>query len=292
MKKQGLLLLTLLLLTVGCVQDRGLTKDYCNRSTPMALFIEPENDSLLRGMDGMYHLDLDSVWYLNPDTFSFAIKIDLYIDSLIPHRKILAKFEQSLNTSLIAGLTSYWIDSVCASRLPGLQLPGHPKSSMDIVRFWSSAFDYVSDVLSPRYPREKYLHAPDGKICGIVHKVYEDVDYVTYLEEYTYDFNGSCGCPSQAYFHTFNKRNGKLLDKSDIAGRFDPAELNRQLMELHIAEAAKKNIERYADSDFPFDYIEEADGCAIITEGILFYYLPYVIGGGSEEEYFLIIRKQ
>ena len=37
------------------------------------------------------------------------------------------------------------------------------------------------------------------------------------------------------------------------------------------------------------ELIDCADGCAIVNEGVMFYYRPYSVGSGAEGEYNLVL---
>ena len=96
---------------------------------------------------------------------------------------------------------------------------------------------------------------------------------------------------SGAIYYTLNNQTGDILTYRDIVGDGKDSLVSSLLYEEYCKEYKKK---LGLDYNPPlevnaFEYGTKGN-CAIVKEGVLFYYQPYEIGTGAEEQYNLIIK--
>ena len=79
-----------------------------------------------------------------------------------------------------------------------------------------------------------------------------------------------------------------MLTIPDVMAQYNRSDIEPLLADAYKSEAALRDIldDRYSGEEL----IDQANGVAIINEGILFYFHPYTIGGGYEGQYNLIIK--
>lgn len=274
--------------------------------TPMDLFLGMDyddnysytgSDSLLYRFPGLIMVENDAIWYDGEeyeadDAFymKFRFSMGLYIDKEYPSEAIFRKMEGAIDSALVFGMEPYGgMDNKPAFRL---RESHKPQNAREILDFGTQVFNMYTQQKRARKPESAYEQIPEGRWCLVAHKVYDKGDQATYMVVVSYDINGSNGCPSQALYWTLDKKTGRLLQSKDIIAKYDEEDLKSQLWNAYI-EASK---ERGYDEDMimlePENLLTEVSGCAIINEGILFYYLPYVIGSGAEGEYFLVLKQK
>ena len=250
------------------------------------------SDSLLYRFPGLVMQEKDATWYVSDEDFDikFRCSLGLYIDKEYPSEAVFRELEAAIDSALVFGLEPYGgMDDQPAF---SLRSANTPQNAQQILEFGSQVFDMYTKQMKARKPEAAYEQVPEARWCLVVHKVYDKGDQATYLFEVSYDINGSNGCPSQALYWTLDKKTGSLLQSEDIIAKYDEEDLKSQLWTAYV-EACKV---RGYDEDMimlePENLLSEVSGCAIINEGVLFYYLPYVIGSGVEGEYMLVIPKQ
>ncbi len=253
------------------------------------------SDSLLYRFPGLIMVENDALWYDDYDEeddfhVKFRFSMGLYIDKEYPSEAIFRRMEAAIDSALVFGMVPYGgMDSEAAFRLREANVP---QNAREILQFGSQVFDLYTQQKRARKPESAYEQIPEGRWCLVAHKVYDKGDQATYMVVVSYDINGSNGCPSQALYWTLDKKTGRLLQSKDIIAKYDEEDLKNQLWDAYI-EACK---ERGYDEDMimlePENLLTEVSGCAIINEGILFYYLPYIVGSGAEGEYFLVLKKK
>lgn len=272
--------------------------------TPMDLFLGMDydenysyigSDSLLYRFPGLIMVENDALWYDDYDEeddlhVKFRFSMGMYIDKEYPSEAIFRKMEGAIDSALVFGMEPYGgMDNKPAFRLRESHKPQNAREMLD---FGTQVFNMYTQQKRARKPESAYEQIPEGRWCLVAHKVYDKGDQATYMVVVSYDINGSNGCPSQALYWTLDKKTGRLLQSKDIIAKYDEEDLKNQLWDAYI-EACK---ERGYDEDMimlePENLLTEVSGCAIINEGILFYYLPYIIGSGAEGEYFLVLKKK
>jgi len=124
----------------------------------------------------------------------------------------------------------------------------------------------------------------------VAHKIYDQGDQATYLVEMSWSYNGSNGCTSKANFYTINKETGEILTVDDLVKKYGEPTLTDKLWSAYQAEQSKRGYKNGQTSVSQNEILSKADGCAIINEGLMFYYLPYHIGSGADGEYNLVLQ--
>ena len=107
--------------------------------------------------------------------------------------------------------------------------------------------------------------------------------------ESSVDYHGSNGCPSEADYLTYEISSGDPLSIQEVLALYPVSNLMQKLRDAYVAAAKERNFEP-SDSMTGEKLLQEADGAAIINEGLLIYYKPYKIGCGAEGQYNLVIN--
>ena len=269
--------------------------------TPMDLFLGMDadsdysytgSDSLLYLFPGLIMQEKDATWYVSEDDFDmkFRCSLGLYIDKDYPSEAVFRKLEAAIDSALVFGLEPYGgMDDQPAFRL---REANTPKTALQILEFGSQVFDMYTNQMKASKPESAYEQVPEARWCLVVHKVYDEGDQATYLFESSYDINGSNGCPSQAHYLTFDKNTARVLLPEDVIAIYGEEDLKSQLWDAYQEARAEREFGDDDTAVSPDELISEVSGCAIINEGIMFYYLPYIIGCGAEGEYNLVIPKK
>lgn len=268
--------------------------------TPLDLFLGMDydedysyvgSDSLLYRFPGLIMQEVDATWYncIDDDFFcKFRCSLGLYIDKEYPSQAVFSRVEAAIDTLLVVSLGGFdGLDSKQAYRLLETNRPQNAQQMLD---FGRRVFDLYTSQMKATKPESTYETLPEGRLCLVGHKVYDKGDQATYLIEMSFDYNGSNGCPSMAHYLTIDKNTGKILQPEDVISKYGADKLKRLL----YASYKKERVEKGFDGDdageaSPDVLLTSPDGCAIINEGVMFYYLPYNIGCGAEAEYHLIL---
>lgn len=267
--------------------------------TPMDLFLGmgydenysySGNDSLLYWFPGLIMQEKAATWYQDEDDYAmkFRCSLGLYIDKEYPSEVVFRKLEAAIDSAVVFGLELYGgMDNQPAFRL---REANTPQNAQQILDFGSQVFDMYTNQMKARKPVTAYEQAPEARWCLVVHKVYDKGDQATYIFETSYDINGSCGCPSAAHFFTYDKATGRIMRPDDVIGKYGVENLKSQLWSAYKEAREERGFTDEDGLEVSRDeLLTEADGCALVNEGLLFYYLPYHIGCGAEGEYFLIV---
>ncbi len=111
----------------------------------------------------------------------------------------------------------------------------------------------------------------DAWVDVVCRKVYETSDIVTFGLYSFVDYHGSCGNNTRIRYYTVDKRSGHVFSANELLKTYSKEQLNRKLLEQYKC-LSDNYISGHSDS---IDYVSVADGCAIVKDGTLFYYLPY-----------------
>lgn len=271
--------------------------------TPMELFLGMDydenysymgSDSLLYRFPGLIMVENDALWYHDDEEDDFHIKfrfsMGLYIDKEYPSEAIFRRMEGAIDSALVFGMEPYsGMDNKPAFRL---RESNKPQNAREILDFGSQVFDMYTQQKKARKPESSYEQIPEGRWCLVAHKVYDKGDQATYMVVVSYDINGSNGCPSQALYWTFDKKTGSLLQSKDVIAKYNKEDLKSQLWNAYYETCKQRGYDEDMITLDPENLLSGVSGCAIINEGILFYYLPYSIGSGAEGEYYLVLKKK
>ena len=276
-------------------------EDDTTSKTPMDLFLGMDTDDdysytgsseLLRLFPGLVMQEKEATWYVSEEDYDikFRCSLGLYIDKDYPSDAVFRELEAAIDSALVFGLEPYGgMDNQPAFRLRDANTP---QNAQQILEFGSQVFDMYTKQMKARKPESAYEQVPEARWCLVVHKIYDEGDQATYIFEISYDINGSNGCPSQAHYVTFDKNTASVLRPADVIAMYGEEDLKNQLWDAYQTVRAEREYGDDVTAVSPDELISEVNGCAIINEGIMFYYLPYIIGSGVEGEYMLVIPKK
>jgi len=119
--------------------------------------------------------------------------------------------------------------------------------------------------------------------------VFYSNEYCTF-QEVTWHDCGDCDDSSTYAWHTINTKNGHQLELSDLISKEDKTNF------------AIRMISHLCNNDGPwFDYnmelkvsdvvdvLEQRSGFALLSDGVIVYYYPYVLGNGEDGQYNALI---
>ena len=196
----------------------------------------------------------------------------LYVDETFPSvaiaRKLAIHADSVLNDYFYCGSTP---------------LPDNMRTGKDFVGFFRSRFVEADSVMGLKNEDKDSLEVfYPYRLAVVICRIYK----TTYILETSVDGNGSCGCPSDAIYITYDS-NGIPLKFEDIFIKGSENRVNGLLNERFDKEYEKKNGQKPEPHD-PYNLV--GDNCAIVKEGVLFYYPPYQLGCGAEGQYNLILE--
>lgn len=250
---------------------------------------DSSKDTTLLRIPHLVKSEIGATWYNNKEQKSFYSTLGLYIDEEFPSSAVFRRIEEAIDTTLIEDLSPlHYLDKNSFYRKRKNKLP---QNSTEIVEFATSMFSNITKNMSKDsfIPGEDVAYMTGARVCIVAHKVYERENLSTYLIESSADYNGSCGCPSQASYITLDNKSGDIITANDI---IKPNNLPRFKKVIH--EEFCKYIKSIGfQLNLGEEHIEwlwvEKDGIALINEGVLVFYKPYSIGPGSMGQVNLII---
>lgn len=247
-------------------------------------------DSVLDSIQGLNHYEYDKVWFQNNGddyNFWYHAQLGLYIDSVIPH-KIWANLQPILNENFTEHI-SYDMPFDSLYRNDIWETVDTPLSYAEK---WENLMNKFTETMKPKLEVSKYEEILPLRACGVVHKVFENENWATYLVEFSFWYHGGCGCPSYADYISFNKKDGHQLTETEILADYDKNLMEDQLYK----ELAKAKIARGQNPDggasMHTKKLLGASGIAYIEDGILIYFQPYVAGCGAEGQYNIILESK
>lgn len=239
------------------------------------------HNTLLDKAPGISHCEYKEKGYYNSDEIKFDLIADLYIDTDYPTKEIQSYLFKKVDKELFDGFydvedgdSAYWAQTKAYMK----------PNAKEFIAAWKPIMRHLSH--KERVDKKiKYTNIAPTYFFVACHKVHEDDVFVTYLVENGNNPHGGCGCRNRADYLTFNKSTGKVLTKDDLLRKANKKEVSDALY------LAYKKEFKYKTDDYPNGTIDmnEANGVAILDEGILFYYYPYTIGIGAEGQYNLVI---
>lgn len=255
------------------------------------LFYGMEQDSMGRYADarldtipGLIHKECKSVWYIPSDREKFEMTMGLYIDEAFPSNAVRNAIFEKLNAVIPEGF-AYDANEAQKSLLKkGVK---SAQSTDSFIRGWEKLFDEVSAITGYSVGAKDYPQVPSSRGCTVCHKIHEDSVWVTYIVEISIDYHISSGCPSRVDYFTINKATGEVLSVPEFMSRHKSSEVER-LVRKAYCDVTAENGSPTCDISGK-DLIKDADGIAILDEGILFYYYPYNLGSGAFGQFNLII---
>lgn len=236
--------------------------------------------------------ELKAVCACDSDTTCWKTSLGLYVDKTFPTQVVKERVTMAVDTTVF----NYSGIFCCFDHIDGGKESDFDvdKALLSSVKdegslpFAAALFDVITKGLAPR-AGVQYSEIPHSRFCVVAHKVYEDNELVTYILCESYNFHGTNGCPSRSSYYTYEKKTGKLLTKADLV------KLPRKTVETQLRSAYVKTCKSFNDTPSALtgkELFDQVSGCAIINEGLLFYYYPYSIGSGAEGQYNLIVKRK
>jgi len=274
-----------LFLGMGHVQEKIAEDDYHYRYDCRL----PELD----GVDGVARQELEATWYNNDDDYpsQYRCTMGLYVDKEFPSSEIFSQVERGVDTLLVQSF-------YCYEELEGLKAilakrqDYKPRDTQDMLDRAKSVFDQFTQLMRPTKSMSAYRVYPESRICIVAHKIYDRGDWASYIIEFSFSYNGSNGCPSWADYFTVNKKTGKRLTTSDLSEKYGYARVSKELRDAFVKAKQERNADPETYNLSGQELIASADGCAIVNEGVMFYYRPYSVGCGADGEFNLILDQK
>lgn len=243
---------------------------------------------ILDSIPGVLKLEIESNWitYGVEENFPYQYKSSfcVYVDSIFPSQSIANQVSLLLDSLIRIKFVEYFIEERTISVDPVSD--GH-----DILNNARKEFYALDSVMRIPIDQDTLPSILAFRTSFVAFKVFGNDSVSTYIFESSVDYNGSCGCPSGAIYYTMNNQTGDILTYLDIVGEGKDSLVYSLQYEEYCKEYKKKVGSEY---DPPlevkaFEYVMK-DNCALVKDGILFYYQPYEIGSGAEGQYNLIIK--
>lgn len=275
--------------TIGFIACASNTNNFNGEKTPLGLFYgmsdwyaqkEAYQDSVFDNIPGIRHQEFCTDLCIPEDGIRCRNSLGIYIDEEYPSKAVREKVFAFTDSIICQGLSYYIEKDSLAHDL------SHLETVEDFLNIWKAFYDKTGNVESDT------LNLPEVRgirVCVISHKVASKDNYATYLMESSVDYHSSCGCPSEADYITYDITSGKPLSFQEVLEQYPVTGLKKKIRDAYVKAAKEGNFN-------PSDYmtgerlLQEADGAAIINEGLLIFYKPYKIGCGAEGQYNLVIN--
>ena len=274
-----------LFMGMGLVKEKTAGGDYHYRYDCQL----PELD----GVDGVARQELEATWYHNDDDFpsQYRCTMGLYVDEDFPSNEIFNQVERGVDTLLIQSF--YYDEELNDLKAFLAKRQGYePRGTQDILDRAKSVFDQFTQLMRPAKSVSDYTEYPESRICIVAHKIYDRGDWASYILEFSFSYNGSNGCPSWADYITVNKKTGKRLTTNDLVEKYGYSSVSKELRNAFVKAKIERDAEIELHNFSGRELIGLASGCAIVNEGMMVYYRPYIVGCGAEGEFNLILDKK
>lgn len=245
-------------------------------------------ENVLDTIPDLKHYEFNKKWYHSySDTYhaSFRAQLGLYIDRNIPE-PIWTNLQPILNENFAENISfDAPFDSIYSKEIAEPVATPH-----DYANKWGKLMEKFSEHMQPTLPDSAYQDIAHLRVCGVVHKIFEDDDWATYLVEFSFSYHGGLGCPSYADYISFNKHDGHRLTEEEILSMYDKEELE-ELLDEGLYKAKIENGEDPIGG--PHGYTGKlfgASGIAFLKNSVLIYFQPYIAGSASEGQYNIIIN--
>lgn len=230
-------------------------------------------------------LIMREVWAHDRDSIKFELILSLYMDNTYPSDKICSKLYKRIDQHIIDGLSYDTMEE--DTMLLHKNKPYLRTKVSDYKNTWCNIIKKLSQKYVCLGRKTKYTQILDTYIFVLCHCIYEDENVITYIIESGNSFHGGCGCRNIADYLTFNKSNGHLLTKEEVINGVPKSLVNEIIHSAFIGSADLKGFP--VDEDSRTACFDNANGAAVVSGGLLFYYYPYTIGCGAEGQYNLLI---
>lgn len=236
----------------------------------------------LEGNEGVLSQELEATWYREGDDKPdrYRCMLGLYVDEDFPSDQVFRQVELGIDTLLTQSFC-YNDELESLKKNLALRKGCAPKSSQDILDRTKQIFDQLTQKNHELKSDVTGNEIPEARVCIVAHKIYDKGDWASYIIEFSFDYNGSCGCPSWADYITVNKKNGHRLTSGDLVEKYGLAQVSDSLRKAYVKAKGERNVELDVYNLTGQELIDVADGCAIVNEGVMFYYRPYGVGCGA-----------
>lgn len=257
--------------------------------TPLELFYgmsdwyddkETYHDSVFDNIGGIRHQEFFADLCIPQDGVRYRNSLGVYIDEEYPTKALQEKVFATLDSILCQALSYDLEEEILSHDLSSIE------NTDDFLNIWKVFYDNLGNVDKIKL---QYPEIPGSRVCVVSHKVAEKDDYVTYMMELSVDYHGSNGCPSSADYITYNATSGKPLSINEVIDMYPITDLKGKIRDAYVNAAKERDYEPSENLTGEI-LLQEADGAAIINEGLLIYYKPYNIGCGAEGQYNLVIN--
>lgn len=245
-------------------------------------------DTVLDTINGLKHIEISEVWYDSSydAPVEYKASVGIYIDTLISPL-IWGKIEQIADSNFIDILSYHdGIDKVLRANTYKTSIVD------DFIDKWQVLISNVAKNGNSPDENTDFTEITPLRVCSVIHKIYEDDNWETYIIEFSYSIHGSNGCPSYADYLSFNKHDGRILSTEEVFEFYNKTSIEKEFYK-EFSKAKKKN--GYKPGNGPNNFTDNwngISGIAIIQNGFLIYYQPYVAGCGAEGQYNIIINTQ
>ncbi|MGN0223660.1 MAG: hypothetical protein ACI4AM_06505 [Muribaculaceae bacterium] len=242
-------------------------------------------DSVLDTIPELIHKEYVRYWSYYPDSIRYKISMGIYLDEQFPNEMVRETILTMVDT-ILPHTFEEDIESAQADALNRRVI--NKQSSTDFLNSWERVFDELTRINGYGPQDEYFSEIADSRGCTVCHKIYEDAEWATYGVEFSYMYHMMNIPRCYADYYAVNKQTGKVLTLEDIISQYGRDKIGSILVAAYASEVEITGF--YKGGFTGEDLISKADGVAIISEGILFYYHPYNIGCGAEGQYNLIIK--
>lgn len=244
----------------------------------------------LEGIEGILSQELEATWYREGDDKPdrYRCMLGLYVDEDFPRDQVFRQVELGIDTLLTQSF-DYNDELEAMKKSFALRKGYNPKSSQDIMNRAKQIFNQFTKKNHELKSDVTGNEIPEARVCIVAHKIYDKGDWASYIIEFSFDYNGSCGCPSWADYITVNKKTGHRLTFGDLVEKYGLARVSDSLRKAYVKAKSERNVELDVYNLTGHELIDGADGCAIVSDGVMFYYRPYSVGCGAEGMYNLIL---
>ena len=238
--------------------------------------------SFLDSIPDLIRTEVKEKWTYAPDSIKFDLIVELYLDRTYPSQTIREQLLSKIDTILMNYIAedTYLGEEI----LKATPRPSEKPSATEFANDWKDILLKLTEQNGCTAETECFTEIYNALSFALCHKVYEDAAWVTYLIERGCSGHGGNGCRNKMDYLTFNKASGSLLTINDIVDDSNFAVMNDAIYKEYSARGA-------SFKDDSFNFVEAANGTALLNEGLLVYYHPYIIGPGSEGQYNLLLDK-
>ena len=239
---------------------------------------------VLDSIPGVIRYEDFGTWRFQYDPYQYEASLCVYVDEQFPSEAIARSLAVHADTTINYYFIPWVRDDNFIAPHPDY---GKMREGRAFVEFFKECFAKSDSVMGVKSEEERSFECSlPFRVALTLCRIYSREAYATYILETSVDYNGSCGCPSGAMYVTYNM-NGGILGYGDIFKDGSENRVNVLLNDRYDEEYEKKIGEKPEPHE-PYDLLD--DNCALVKEGILFYYQPYHLGSGSEGQYNLILR--